>query len=163
MLSCILCVSIHHLTRLPTAEVLQLVAGRSRLPMPRGPGVPQIMEAQIRKARFLDRPPPNLVANLPTGRLVLEGTMLLGCVFNSIPPPPSARCALRAGDCGRAGTSCGCSVTGLPVSWLGLRFISVPCGCQACRFGFLEQIRNLFSHVPQVYLKRSFEVVDFLR
>jgi hypothetical protein len=70
-------IAIHHLTRLPAAQVFQLVAGRSRLPMPRSPGVPQVMKAQVREARFLDRPPPNLVADLPPDRLVLEGKAVL--------------------------------------------------------------------------------------
>jgi hypothetical protein len=33
-------VAVHHHTRLPAAQVLQLVGRRSRLPMPRGPGMP---------------------------------------------------------------------------------------------------------------------------
>lgn len=77
MLRCELRVAIHHLTRLPAAQVFQLVAGRSRLPMPGGPGMPQVMKAQIREARFPDRPPPNLVADLPADRLALASEAVL--------------------------------------------------------------------------------------
>lgn len=72
-----LCIAIHHLPRLPAAQVLQLVARRSRLPMPGCPGVPQVMEAQIRETRLLDRPPPDLVTDLPPDRLVIEGKAVL--------------------------------------------------------------------------------------
>jgi hypothetical protein len=45
-------IAIYHFPRLPATKVFQLVARRSRLPMPRSPDVPQIMKPEVRNFRL---------------------------------------------------------------------------------------------------------------
>lgn len=40
-------VPVDHDARLPASQVLQLVAGGARLPMPGRPGMPEVMETEI--------------------------------------------------------------------------------------------------------------------
>jgi hypothetical protein len=61
-------IAVHHLPRLPAAQVLELVAGRSRLPMPRRPGMPQVVEAEIVDAGLPYRGVPSVVGELPRDR-----------------------------------------------------------------------------------------------
>lgn len=69
MLGAELRVAVHHRSRLPAAQFLQLVAARASLPMPRSPGVPQVVKAKIGQLRFLHRLEPAGVADAPPDRL----------------------------------------------------------------------------------------------
>ncbi len=73
MFGCVLCIAVHHTARLPTPKLLQLVAARSSLPMPRRPGVAQIVKPQILDACLLQGRVPSAVRQLPADRLALIG------------------------------------------------------------------------------------------
>ena len=62
------CIAIDYHSRLPTAKVFQLVAARTGLPMPRGPGVSEVVESKVRKLRLLTRGfPPGIRQLIPNG------------------------------------------------------------------------------------------------
>ena len=62
-------VAVHHHPRLPATQLLQLVAARASLPMPRSPGVPQVVKAKVGQLRALHRFEPRRVADSPANRL----------------------------------------------------------------------------------------------
>jgi hypothetical protein len=51
--------------RLPTSQLLELIATGARLTMPGRPGMPQIREAEVNQRRLLHRSKPTGIANSP--------------------------------------------------------------------------------------------------
>ena len=69
ILHCKLGVMVHHLPRHPAAKVLEFVAGCPCLPMPRCPGMPQVVNAKVLDPHSLRRAMPARVGESPPYRI----------------------------------------------------------------------------------------------
>lgn len=78
-------VAVHHGAGLPASQVLQLVAARAGLPMPRRPGMAQIMKAEIANSRPPERRLPGRIGELPADRLPLVGEAKLRVLAQRAP------------------------------------------------------------------------------
>ena len=61
-------VAVHHHARFPAAKILELIAARTDLAVPRCPRMPEIVKPEIRNAGFLNRRMPCAVGHLPRNR-----------------------------------------------------------------------------------------------
>ena len=109
-------VAVHHHPRLPATRFLQLVAARASLPMPRSPGVPQVVKAKVGQLRSLHRFEPRRIADSPASHLPL--TDFFGTAFYA------SRCSMY-GDSAMSVLSfgrsfCEVTATGSPLSGLSL-------------------------------------------
>src|SRR5207344_1203821 len=70
MLGCKLRVTVHHHPRFPAAQILELIAARTGLTVPRSPRMPQVVKPEIRNSGFVDRRVPCAIGHLPRNRLI---------------------------------------------------------------------------------------------
>lgn len=73
MFRCVLRVSIHHFAGLPATQGLEFIAARAGLTMPRCPGMPQVMKAEVADSRPFQCCQPRRIGKLPTNRLTAKG------------------------------------------------------------------------------------------
>ena len=65
-------IAVDHHPRFPAAQILQLIAARAGLAMPRRRGMPEIVEPEVRNACFVTRRAPRAVGQFPRDRFAAK-------------------------------------------------------------------------------------------